>query len=159
MTPIRLLVVFLLFLSATSARAQFGIIADDATDSAIVFDAATDTVLGSVLIGPGTAGGGIGDCAITGDQTLGMVTDNQNQLWFIDLTPPRPAWPPARTHSRSRARVWTSRSARSRTSSWSATEAASHRYRSWTSRAAPRWMLSIWGTTATRSTSVAMAPS
>ena len=90
-TPIRLLLAFLLFLPASYAHAQLGIVADDATDSAVVFDAGTDTVLGSVVIGPGTPGGGIGDCAITGDQTLGIVTDNQNQLWFIDLTTSPPS--------------------------------------------------------------------
>jgi cysteine-rich repeat protein len=91
MTPIRLLLVTLFLLPLSSAYAQLGIIADDATDSAVVFDAGTDTVVGSVLIGPGTIGGGIGDCAITSDQTLGMVADNNHQLWFVDLTTSPPS--------------------------------------------------------------------
>jgi WD40 repeat protein len=61
---------------------------DERTLAVTVFDADTDTVLGSVPIPPGES---IGDVLITPDQTRGFVTTFSNVLIVIDLTtsPPR----------------------------------------------------------------------
>jgi hypothetical protein len=65
-----------------------GLIADNSTNSAIVFDPGTDTVTGVVSI-PAN-GGVIGDTAISKDGTLGFVTNFGTQVYVIDLsaTPP-----------------------------------------------------------------------
>jgi WD40 repeat protein len=65
-----------------------GMVADDTTNSVIVFDGETDSVLGVVPIGNG---GAIGDCSVTADLTLGFVTDFASRVWVIDLaaSPPR----------------------------------------------------------------------
>lgn len=70
-------------LAATpAAAATIGMVADNTTDRVIVFDADTNTVLGSVPIAAGSA---IGDCSISGDQTLGFVTNFRSEIWVIDL--------------------------------------------------------------------------
>jgi hypothetical protein len=59
----------------------------DQTDQVTVFDVSTNTVLGSVTIGPGYIGTtGALDCSISPDQTLGFVTDFGQRVWVIDLT-------------------------------------------------------------------------
>lgn len=60
-----------------------GMVADDLTDSVTVFDANTDTVFGTVGIGPGAA---IGDVAVLANGTLGFATDFSSRVWVIDLT-------------------------------------------------------------------------
>jgi len=59
-----------------------GMVVDDQTDIVTVFNADTDTVLGTVPIGGLTNG----DCSITADQTLGFATDFSFNVWVIDLT-------------------------------------------------------------------------
>ena len=69
-------------LAAPAAPQTIGMVADNATESVTVFNADSDTVLGSVAIGSGPA---IGDCSITQDQTLGFITDFAYGVWVIDL--------------------------------------------------------------------------
>ena len=59
-------------LSAVTAQARTLGMVVDAGGAVTVFDADTDSVLGSVQIGPGQA---VGDCSVTRDETLGFVTD------------------------------------------------------------------------------------
>ena len=62
-------------------------VADNTESAVTVFDADTDTVLGSVpILGPT-----IGDVLIAPDQTRGFVTNFNNEIFVIDLTatPPR----------------------------------------------------------------------
>ncbi len=63
-----------------------GMAGDDAADRAVVFDTQTGAILGAVNVGPGS----VGDCAITPDQSLGLIVDRASRLWLIDLeqTPP-----------------------------------------------------------------------
>jgi hypothetical protein len=70
------------------AAAEVGMVVDNVTKSVIVFDTATDTVVGTVPIG---SGGANGDCSITADGTRGFATDFTNKIWVIDLiaSPPR----------------------------------------------------------------------
>jgi len=77
-----------LYAPSVTAR-TLGLVADDATRSVTVFDADTDTVLGSVFISD--AGFGMGDVLITPDQTRGFVTNFNSEVFVIDLTasPPR----------------------------------------------------------------------
>jgi DNA-binding beta-propeller fold protein YncE len=82
-------VILVLALQAPSLFARtLGMVADDATRSVTVFDADTDTVLGSVTTIPGFS---IGDVVITPDQTRGFVTNFNSEVFVIDLTalPPR----------------------------------------------------------------------
>lgn len=75
-------------LLASPAMAQrLGLVADNGTDSVIVFDIDSNAVLGSVPVGPGT----VGDVAITPDQTLGFATDFNRRVWVIDLTTSPPS--------------------------------------------------------------------
>ena len=77
------LVLLAVALQGTPVMAQtLGMVADNFTDRVIIFNADTDTVLGSVPVGPGS----VGDCSITPDQTRGFVTDFQDRIWVIDLT-------------------------------------------------------------------------
>lgn len=71
---------------AISAR-TLGLVADNGESAVTVFDADTDTVLGSVPIPPGS----IGDVLITPDQRRGFVTNFNSEVFVIDLTasPPR----------------------------------------------------------------------
>ena len=63
-------------------------VADDDTASVTVFDADTDTVLGTVSITPGRA---IGDVLITPDQSRGFVTNFNSEVFVIDLTTSPPS--------------------------------------------------------------------
>jgi len=80
----RALVCLLACLGLGTARsaAQVGMAADHLSNRVIVFDAATNTVLGFVPIPPG---GTIGDCSISHDERLGFVTDFRGKIWVIDL--------------------------------------------------------------------------
>jgi hypothetical protein len=72
----------------TSVPAQsIGMVVDDNNAAVTVFDAATDTVIGTVPIGPGVHG----DCAITMDGSLGFATDFNGGVWVIDLTTTPPS--------------------------------------------------------------------
>jgi WD40 repeat protein len=82
--------ILVLALQAPSASARaLGMVADNTTASVTIFDADTDTVLGSVRIE--TAGLAIGDVLVTPDQTRGFVTNFNSEVFVIDLTasPPR----------------------------------------------------------------------
>jgi hemolysin type calcium-binding protein len=80
-------------IEATPVMPQtIGMVADNATHSVTVFNADTDTVLGTVEL-PGSDGA-IGDCSITSDQTRGFVTDFGSQVWAIDLTTSPPSLAP-----------------------------------------------------------------
>ncbi len=68
---------------------NLGMVADNATHSVIVFDADTDTVLGTVAL-PGS-NFVTGDCSITPDQTRGFVTDFTFGVHVIDLTASPPS--------------------------------------------------------------------
>lgn len=59
-----------------------GMVADDTSDSVVVFDAASDTALRSIDIPSPIA---IGDCVITRDQALGFVTNFRREVWVINL--------------------------------------------------------------------------
>lgn len=71
---------------AISAR-TLGLVADNSESAVTVFDADTDSVLGSVPIPPGS----IGDVLISPDQRHGFVTNFNGEVFVIDLTasPPR----------------------------------------------------------------------
>jgi DNA-binding beta-propeller fold protein YncE len=60
-----------------------GMVMDNTSDSAIVFDADLDVVLASVPIPPGPA---IGDCSIKADQSLGFATGFTGKVIVVDLT-------------------------------------------------------------------------
>jgi DNA-binding beta-propeller fold protein YncE len=78
-------------LSAMPAAAQtLGVVMDFNTNKAVVFNADTDTVIGSVPIG----GPGLG-CSISKDQKLAYVTNNSSQLLVVDLTSPSLSAAPA----------------------------------------------------------------
>jgi len=68
----------------------YGMVADAATSSVLVFDADTDDALALIDLGPG---GITQSCEISRDRSLGLVTDGTNRLWLIDLSvsPPAPA--------------------------------------------------------------------
>ncbi|MBI3799514.1 MAG: hypothetical protein HY268_21415 [Deltaproteobacteria bacterium] len=66
-----------------------GMVADDDTHAVTVFNADTDTVLGTVDLPD--SGAATGDCSITADQTRGFVTDFQSRVWVIDLTTSPPS--------------------------------------------------------------------
>ena len=66
-----------------TAAQTLGMIMDNASRRAVVFNADTDTVTGSVLLG-GTAA--IGDCSIDSTRRLGFATDRLRHVWAIDLS-------------------------------------------------------------------------
>lgn len=75
--------------AAIAAGAQtLGMVVDNATHKVAVFDADTDSVLGSVQIGAGEV---TGDCSVTADQKLGFATDFNSWVWVIDLTTTPPS--------------------------------------------------------------------
>ncbi len=59
-----------------------GLLANDSTDQAVIFDPATNTIMGSVQVGPGF----VGDALVLEDGSLGFVTDFQRRLWAIDMS-------------------------------------------------------------------------
>lgn len=61
-----------------------GIIMDNSSKKAVVFDATTNSVIGSVSLP--TPGGAVGDCNIVSG--LGYGTDFNNKLDVVQLTPP-----------------------------------------------------------------------
>jgi len=76
-------------IATVAARAQtLGMVVDNAQHKVVVFDADTDSVLGSVPIGVGEV---TGDCSITADQTVGFATDFNFRVWVIDLTTTPPS--------------------------------------------------------------------
>lgn len=72
-----------------AGAATLGMVADNATMSVTVFDADSDTIVGTVDLPNVPAS--IGDCVVTADQKLGFVTDFNSHVWVIDLaaSPPR----------------------------------------------------------------------
>jgi WD40 repeat protein len=68
----------------TPAAAQtIGMVADNLTGSVTIFDADTDTVLGTVTLpNPGPT---VGDCSLALDRGLGFVTDFDYHIWAIDI--------------------------------------------------------------------------
>jgi hypothetical protein len=88
-----LTIILLMTMAATAAMAAtIGMVADNSTRSVTVFDADTDSILGTVFID--SPSGSIGDCSITPDQTLGFVTDFKFHVWVIDLTTSPPSLAP-----------------------------------------------------------------
>jgi hypothetical protein len=71
-----------------------GMVADDATHAVTVFNADTDTVLGTVPLPHGGNDSAIGDCSITADQRRGVVTNFNFQVSVIDLTTSPPSLAP-----------------------------------------------------------------
>src|SRR5207247_2287959 len=69
-------------------RPGFAMVMDDGSNRAIVFDAGTNVIAGSVALGGDTLG--IGDCVLSSDGTLGYATDFASRIWVIDVraTPP-----------------------------------------------------------------------
>jgi len=67
-----------------------GMVLDNSTKTAVVFDLRGSDVVGTVPVGPGSA---VGDCAIQPDSRLGFATDFESRVWVIDLasSPPRRA--------------------------------------------------------------------
>jgi Thrombospondin type 3 repeat len=65
------------------AGTQLGMVTDQ-TNRVTVFDAVTNTVIGSVVVGPGPSGAL--DCSINSEQSLAFVTDFNRRVWVIDLT-------------------------------------------------------------------------
>jgi DNA-binding beta-propeller fold protein YncE len=63
------------------------LITDYGAGRLVVFDAGTETVLGSIDIGltPGLIEDCPGKVAVSADGTLGLATDGENHLWLIDL--------------------------------------------------------------------------
>lgn len=82
-------IVPLALLASPLGARTLGMVADNTTATVTIFDADTDTVLGSVTIA--SAGLAIGDVLITPDQTRGFVTNFNSEVFVIDLTasPPR----------------------------------------------------------------------
>ena len=69
-----------------------GVVVTSATGKAVVFDADTDTVTGSVAIG--APGGSSGDCSITLNQAFAFVTNFTGNVVAVQLSPPALAGPP-----------------------------------------------------------------
>ena len=61
-----------------------GMIMDNNTGKAVVFNADADTVTGAVTIGFGA----VGDCSITLDQAFGFATRFNSNVYVIQLSPP-----------------------------------------------------------------------
>lgn len=72
--------------SATPAQV-LGLVADNNTKSAVVFDATSQQVLASIPL----SGSTMGDCIIEPTRMLGFVTDFQSRIWVIDLAASPPA--------------------------------------------------------------------
>jgi Ca2+-binding RTX toxin-like protein len=68
-----------------------GMVADNSTDSVIMFDADTHAVLGTVPITPSPFEAATGDVLITPDQTRGFVTNFDHKVFVIDLTTSPPS--------------------------------------------------------------------
>ena len=68
-----------------------GMVADNSTDSVIIFDAGTHAVLGTVPITPSPFEAATGDVLITPDQTRGFVTNFDHKVFVIDLTTSPPS--------------------------------------------------------------------
>jgi hypothetical protein len=62
-----------------------GMVADNA-GYVHIFDAGSNTVLGTISIPVDEIDGVIGDCSVSRDGTLGFVTNFDSKLWVIDLT-------------------------------------------------------------------------
>src|SRR5215471_18915791 len=72
--------------SAIPATAQtLGVVMDFNTNKAVVFNADTDTVIGSVPI-PDAAD--LGSCSVSQDKKFAYVTNIRSQIWVLNLTPP-----------------------------------------------------------------------
>src|SRR6266567_1246030 len=81
-----LAVMFTATLSVIPATAQtLGVVMDFNTNKAVVFNADTDTVIGSVPI-PDAAD--LGGCSISQDRKFAYVTNTRSQIWVLNLTPP-----------------------------------------------------------------------
>src|SRR5262245_16281600 len=86
---------FLLLASAgTTLAATPGVVLDYQTGKAILFDADTDTIIGSVPLGANI--GSSGDCVVLGDTGPAFATDFGFRIWGLDLegATPRLSDPP-----------------------------------------------------------------
>jgi len=89
-TTLVLTVLLTVALAGSLAAQSIGMVADR-TNQVTVFNADTDTVIGTVSI-PGPPGLFLFDCVITDDLKKGFVVDFFNQrIWVIDLTVSPPA--------------------------------------------------------------------
>ena len=85
-------VVAMLAMAPLELSAQaLGMVADNSTDSVIMFDAGTHAVLGTVPITPSPFEAATGDVLITPDQTRGFVTNFDHKVFVIDLTTSPPS--------------------------------------------------------------------
>jgi hypothetical protein len=66
-----------------AATQTIGMVADNLTGSVTIFDADTDTVLGTVVLP--NSGPTVGDCSLALDRGLGFVTDFDYHVWAIDI--------------------------------------------------------------------------
>jgi len=76
-------VIALLAVSSPLAAQTIGMVVDWGNPSVTVFEADTDTILGTVPIP--VFGRLSSDCSIALDEGLGFVTDFRSQLWVVDL--------------------------------------------------------------------------
>ena len=73
--------------AATAAPATIGMVTDVGSNTVTVFDADTDEVLGSLPLD------GIPlDCSVLSDRSMGVVTNFQSEVWFVDLATQPPAF-------------------------------------------------------------------
>jgi hypothetical protein len=80
------LVVVVTSMAASLAGQTRGVIVDNATHKAIVFNADSDTIIGSVTLPSQSLGEG--SCTVTLDQKFAFVTDFNSHLWAINLHSP-----------------------------------------------------------------------
>jgi Ca2+-binding RTX toxin-like protein len=86
------IVVAMLAMAPLELSAQtLGMVADNSTNSVIMFDADTHAVLGTVPITPSPFEAATGDVLITPDQTRGFVTNFDHKVFVIDLTTSPPS--------------------------------------------------------------------
>lgn len=84
--------------SGQASAATPGVVLDLESGKAFLFDAETDTITGSVALGPNISGSG--DCVILGDRGPAFATDFGFRLWALDMEaiPVRLAPPPNPIH-------------------------------------------------------------
>jgi len=84
----RWLITLGIVIHAVPTLAQIGMVSDQGSNKVVVFNGATNTVLGTVSI-PGSPN--LYDCAVMPDQTLGFTVDFAARVWVINLTTSPPS--------------------------------------------------------------------
>ena len=74
-------------ISDSALAATIGMVPDRDANVVMILDADNDISLGTVQI---ATTGLQGACAVNDDQTLGFVTDDDGNVWIIDLADPQP---------------------------------------------------------------------